>query len=536
MKDILDRFRDPWQRISRLYMIRDESARVVPFVPRPEQAEFFHRRHHRNFILKARKLGMSTLLAIDALDSCIFSPGTHAAIVDRKEDEAQGKLAMARLAWQRLDQHPDEDAATAGRQIKQELRLVTDTSGELAWNNGSRLEAGVTLRGGTPQRLHVSELGYIASHDRRRAEEIRAGSINAVPPGGEVTIETTHEGGKTGVSYEFARLAMDCTAAGINSPLDWRFFFFPWYEHPSYRVGGSRRLDPKTEAYFAELRERHGIAVSAEQQAWYEAKRREQREAMYREFPSTPDEAFRAIMSGAIYPQMLTLRANACIINFEPDRIAPLFACWDLGVSDYTAIWLVQISGREILWLDWHEDEGKGVGHYAEVIRAWERQYGKVVGTHFLPHDADTRERGSGKSCVQHLVEAGLAKHTLKVVPRTPDIWRGINILRDLLPRSVFHLRCDQPRVDPTGRERLSGVGCLEAYHSLPTSASGIVREDPAHDESSHTADAARTFAEAWDRGLVEGRTAGGGGGGKDRVPPVVKSGFRGGPMPGFKR
>ena len=506
-------------------MVRDETAKVIPFVPRKEQAEFYANKHNRNFILKARKLGMSTLLAIDNLDACIFSPGTHAAIVDRSETEACGKLDMARCAWENLAKHPDPRVAVIGRHIREHLKLVGDSDREMSWNNGSKFEAGVSLRGGTPQRLHVSELGYIASHDRNRAQEIKAGSVNAVPASGEVTIETTHEGGKVGISYEFARLAMDCTARGIASQLDWRFHFFPWFDHPSYRLDiANPRIEANTDDYFAKLEKEHGVSVSLARKAWYQAKQAEQREAMFREFPSTPDEAFRATVSGAIYPHMMTLRASGRIKGFETDRTAPLFASWDIGVSDFTSIWLLQVSGRDLLWLNWHEGEGAGAGSYAEVIRAWESQLNKKIAFHFLPHDANTRERGTGKTYADHLKESGIPSHTIRIVPRCPDVWQGVNALRDLLPRSWFHARCDLARTSQTGSEKLSGVGCLEAYHVQPIGASGLVKEMPCHDETSHTADAARTFAEAWMRGMVGSQTTG------ERKPGGNKviSGFRG--------
>ena len=505
--ELIKRLADPWWRICNLYMVRDEEARVVPFFPRIEQEQFYHARAQRNFILKARKLGMSTLIILENFDACVFEPGMHAAIVDRTQNEAQDKLDIARLAWKHLDKHPNSAVATVGAYIKKHLKLTSDTHGEIVWTNGSRFEAGVSLRGGTPQRLHVSELGYIASHDRKRAQEIKAGSINAVPQSGFVTIETTHEGGKVGLSYELAKLAMDTTARGIQTPLDWMFHFFPWFEHPSYRVNIAKpKLSPETVEYFRKLKEDYGYNIGPDRQAWYEAKAREQREAMFREFPSTPDEAFRAQVSGAIYPAMMTLRANGRISKFEHDRNAPLFAFWDIGVSDYTSIWLVQFAGREILWLAWHEGEGAGVGHYAEVLRAWERQFGKQVAVNFLPHDANTREKGSGKTYVDFLIEAGFPRHSVKVVPRCPDVWQGINHLRDLLPRSWFHVRCDEPRQSITGIEKLSGVGCLEAYHVLPQTSAGVLREMPAHDESSHSADAARTMAEAWHLGMIDPR------------------------------
>jgi len=504
-KRALDYLRDPWWRVSTLHMVRDETAKLVPFVPRKEQAEFYATKHNRNFILKARKLGMSTLLALDNLDACIFTPGTYAAIVDRSEAEACGKLDMARCSWENLEKNPDPRVAAVGKLIKDNLKLVADSDKEMRFSNGSKFEAGVSLRGGTPTRLHVSELGYIASHDRKRAEEIKAGSINAVPASGEVTIETTHEGGKAGISYEFARLAMDSTARGIESPLDWRFHFFPWFDHPSYRLAiENPRVDPRIIEYFQKLKAEHGITLGPDRMAWYQAKFAEQREAMFREFPSTPEEAFRAMVSGAIYPQMMNLRAAGRVKDFSHDPKAPLMAAWDIGISDFTSIWLVQVVGRELLWLGWYEGEGSGVGHYAEVIRSWERIFGKRIACHYLPHDANQRERGTGKTYADHLREAGFAPHTIKVVPRCPDIWQGINDLRDLLPRSWFHSRCDESRQSKTGTEKLSGVACLESYHTQTVGASGAVREMPCHDETSHTADAARTFAEAWARGMVD--------------------------------
>ena len=51
----------------------------------------------------------------------------------------------------------------------------------------------------------------------------------------------------------------------------------------------------------------------------------------------------------------------------------------------------------------------------------------------------------------------------------------------------------------------LSGVEHLELYRSRPPGAGGSVVESPVHDGHSHTADAARTFAEAWSHGLLHG-------------------------------
>jgi hypothetical protein len=39
-------------------------------------------------------------------------------------------------------------------------------------------------------------------------------------------------------------------------------------------------------------------------------------------------------------------------------RDLPIFTSWDLGMTDYTSIWLVQPHGTELLWLDWREAGG----------------------------------------------------------------------------------------------------------------------------------------------------------------------------------
>lgn len=93
--------------------------------------------------------------------------------------------------------------------------------------------------------------------------------------------------------------------------------------------------------------------------------------------------------------------------------------------------------------------------------------------------------------------------HAVRVVPRTPDIWRGINALRGLLERSWFHRDTLMQRTNMRGEKEPSGFSCLEMYRSAPAGASGSMRDTPLHDASSHSADAARMFAEAWAHGMV---------------------------------
>lgn len=511
-------------RLRHLYQILPEDGAVmVPFELRPEQAQFMLARHTRNFVPKARKLGMSTFIVLDYLDTCIFTPNTLCAHIDKKEADAKDKLHIARMAWESGPRHPDPALAELWRWIQEENPLVKDNGGCLEWANGSSQSADVSFTGGTPQRLHVSEYGPIAAQKPAKAAEIKRGSINAVPATGIIDIETTMEGGRFGECYALFKLALESVGQDLTA-LDWRLHFFSWVNHPSYALPGRVPLRAETVRYFAELRETHGIEVLPERQAWYEVKRREQGEDMFQQFPTVVEECDRHVVSGQIYTEMTRLRAAGRVREFAPEVGLPLYTFWDLGSSDNTAGWLVQPAGKDVNWLDWAAGEGQGAAGVAAVIRAWERVHGPVAG-HYLPHDAVITDKGSGKTYRQQLIEAGIPSQMIHVVPRTPDVWVGINELRKILPHAWFHRRTDVEQLSETGAKLPSGVGRLEGYRRMPQTSSGVLRDAPMHDLCSHTADAARTFAEARAAGMIRG---GGGGGAVTGLGVKVTAGYGG--------
>ena len=213
------------------------------------------------------------------------------------------------------------------------------------------------------------------------------------------------------------------------------------------------------------------------------------------------EEAFATGNDGAIYgAQIARLREQGRVggeFAFNPQE--PLYTAWDLGLSDHTSIWLVQNYGGNVYWLNHYSANQLPLEHFAGKIREWEARYGPVA-AHFLPHDAAHRDP-HGHSYVESLAHEGI--HAVRVVPRTPDIWRGINSLRGILTHSWFHRDTLHQRVNPRGEKEPSGLSCLEMYRTAPAGASGTCRETPVHDACSHSADAARMFAEALAHGMV---------------------------------
>lgn len=538
---------DQWWRLNNFYWIVDSFGQQIRFKPNWAQEHLFHNMHYMNEVLKVRQLGISTFLAIYMFDRVLFNKNQTCGIVDKTEDDVKKKIAKIRFAWDNLDYLPadpsdlDKQLAAIGREIKTargienkkgSIEPIKANEKEIQFSNDSMVWGGVSLRGGTTQFLHISELGAVANDAPKKAEEIKSGALNTVlpgPPGQFVFSESTHIGGKFGVHYDICELAMGNIGKEKLAPQQWKFFFFSWLQEKKYRADPSTvTLKPRDFEYHAKLKKVHGLELTPEQAAWHSMKWDEQKEAMFREFPTVPEEAFDALIKGSIYGEIISaLRGEGKICDFAPDTRAPVVTAWDLGNSDFNVIWAIQQVGMEYRIWNWHESQGEKAGDHAAQIRRWEEECGPIA-AHLLPHDADAkRTSGSHKTARVYLEEAGI-KNTI-VVPRTPDIWGGINALRDILPRCVFHkTNCGTERVKDN-KKHPSGLACLEGYHTNENTNGATIKEMPVHDAFSHSADGLRTFAEAIEAGLVQAYLGGVGGvGPRRRKKARVHTGFAG--------
>jgi hypothetical protein len=188
--------------------------------------------------------------------------------------------------------------------------------------------------------------------------------------------------------------------------------------------------------------------------------------------------SFEAAVKGAYYGQeMNAAEAEARIASVPYDPRLQVHTAWDLGIADSTVIWFVQTLGRETRFIDCLKGEGVGLDWYARQLA--ERPY--VYGTHYLPHDADVRELGTGKSRLEVLGDLGV--RNVKVCPNLP-VADGIQALRMLLPTSWFDAgKCG------------AGIEALRMYRREWDHKAQEFRAAPLHDWTSHYADAARYFA-----------------------------------------
>jgi hypothetical protein len=190
--------------------------------------------------------------------------------------------------------------------------------------------------------------------------------------------------------------------------------------------------------------------------------------------------SFDAAVRGAYYAKELN-EAEAS----EPKRITSVphdprlltHTAWDLGVADSTVVWFIQTVGRETRFIDCLKGEGVGLDWYVAQLQ----QRGWLYGNHYLPHDVEVRELGTGKSRKEVL--EGLGLNNIRVVPNIP-IADGIQALRMLLPTCWFDAgKCKE------------GVEALRMYRREWDDKRQEFRTHPLHDWTSHYADAARYFA-----------------------------------------
>ncbi len=189
---------------------------------------------------------------------------------------------------------------------------------------------------------------------------------------------------------------------------------------------------------------------------------------------------FALVFEGAYYVrELIAAQDEGRIASVQIEPLLPVHTAWDLGVGDSTAIWFFQVYGSEVRVIDFYENYGQGLPHYAAVLAS----KGYTYGVDYVPHDARVRELGTGRTRIETLETLG---RNPKLVP-DHKVGDGINAVRETLPKCWFDkARCDY------------GLDALRQYRSEYVEDDGVFKDVPKHDWTSHAADAFRYLAMAW--------------------------------------
>lgn len=195
--------------------------------------------------------------------------------------------------------------------------------------------------------------------------------------------------------------------------------------------------------------------------------------------------SFKAPVIGSYYGASIQRAEQEGRITKVPvDESFPVNTAWDLGMDDSMTIWFFQIVRQEIRFIDYYENSGEGLAHYAQELN----KRGYYYGTHYAPHDIAVRELGTGKSRLEVARNLGINFTQGKRL----EIEDGINAVRAMLSQCWFD-----------SEKCFRGINALKNYRKEWDEKNKVFRNNPLHDWSSHGSDALRTFAVNYKRSIA---------------------------------
>lgn len=458
-------------RLDNFYKVVDEKGRIVTFRMKFAQKLLFLGFWYCNIVLKSRQHGITTEMCILFLDTCLFNSNMSAAIIAHNNEDAKDFFnKKIKFAYDYLPEW-----------IKNAIRARQDAAGVLSFDNGSSIRVTTSGRSGTYQLIHISEFGKMCAKFPARAEEVITGTLNTIHPGQLVTIESTAEG-REGRFYEMVQESIKAQQEDRElSELDFKFHFFGAYENELNRITTPVPIPQRLQKYFEESESILGTKFEDEFKWWYVGKEKTQGELMYREHPLTPEEAFMKSMEGSYYHrQMAQARKDGRIGQYPHRPGIPVHTFWDLGFNEFNAIWFVQKVGGFINVIDYYENSGESLMHYADYLQELREKRGYQYGEWWAPHDIMVHEYTSGKTRLKFAQESGINFQVGSRVAKPTQI----EAVRRTLPICRFDLeKCEK------------GIDRLDNYRKEWNDKLGCWRDRPYEDDNTHGADAFAVMA-----------------------------------------
>lgn len=192
------------------------------------------------------------------------------------------------------------------------------------------------------------------------------------------------------------------------------------------------------------------------------------------QYPHIWQGEYATVLSGAYYARHLAeARIEGRIKRVPRDPLLPVYAVWDIGVRDATAIWVCQFVGLEIRVIDYYEAVRQPLGAHLDGLRS--RGYANAEC--ILPHDGAKEDAFTAIRFEDHIRAAGFQCRTIPNQGKGAALKR-VEAARRLFPSVVFDAeRCS------------AGLDALGWYHEKFDEARNIGL-GPEHDWASHGADA----------------------------------------------
>lgn len=199
---------------------------------------------------------------------------------------------------------------------------------------------------------------------------------------------------------------------------------------------------------------------------------------------------FNDTVEGGVYTrELLYASVTGRLGDLQPVPMIPVVAVFDIGMSDYTSIWICQFLKEKILFLDFYQNNRMSLPEYLNAIK----DKGWNISRLYLPHDARNKSWATGRSIREVAQDYGKScGFKVEVLPRL-SLYDGINASRVVFDKCCFNnIKCAE------------GLDMLRQYKTSFNDATGVYSDKPDHDLASHAADAFRYVCMAYDDGLYD--------------------------------
>lgn len=486
------RLKDKTWRINHLYKIRNKAGELVVFKRNRAQAHYAQNLHTRNLVLKSRQLGFTTDESIDSLDDTLFVANIDALMIAHNLEAGTSIFdKKIVLAWDKIP-----------ASIKRLWGVDSKTSKTIKFDHGkdshgvekgfSSIAVDTSGRSGTYRRVHVTELADISKKFPKKIPDIIEGTIPAVPLDGRIDIESTSQGA-AGEFYDMFIYAWEWAKDHLGqqlNPYQWKahFYNWTWDDEEMGKIKDVITFESMEEGdKFKVYARKHNLSelqITYYYQKWLSLNRKWN--ALKREYPTTPEEAFEAIAEGTFYGEQIGLmEQNGQIGVFPYDHALKVHTVWDLGVGLNLRVGFFQRDTvmNKVRMIDhWCGEGSEGIPEAAAAIQRKPYIYGK----HFGPHDVDATDIGTGKTRWESAKAVGI---TFTAVPDL-SLEDGLNGVSNWLDRLLVNkATCDNKE------SKKSWIKAMKAYGREWDEKRGMYKDEPLHNWASHDADLARYAA-----------------------------------------
>jgi len=363
-----------------LLKIRDKQGQLVALRPNRVQRAFSRRCRRRNLVLKARQLGVTTWVAARFFVHTITRPGTLSVQVAHDQHSAEELFRIVHRFLENLPERLRQGALETSRANVRQI-VFPRLDSQYRVETAADPNAG---RGLTIHNLHASEVARWPRDARETLATLRA----AVPPQGEVVLESTPNGA-AGCFYEEWQSAEE---------RDYVRHFFPWWGEKSYEVEPPPAAAGPDEEERA-LMARHGLTLA--QIAFRRQVQANFRSLAAQEFAEDPEGCF--------------LASGECVFDLDAiaRRLATCGAPVETRDNGRLQVWLPPARGGRGYILGVDSAGGGTLGDYAcaQVIDRFSGMQCAELRGHFTPQELARRVVKLGREYHDALVAVERNNH-----------------------------------------------------------------------------------------------------------------------------